>query len=82
MVAVHAGTDMDWNPIMHASFGAHFGLPVEVVLLALVGRVVGIGTNGAEFVVGDDFQDIGRAEFADSAVWSDLKSLTVHMMQG
>ena len=59
---------MDWNPVMHASFGAHFGLPVEVGLLALEGRVVGIGTGGAEVVVGDDFQDIRRAEFAISAV--------------
>ena len=53
---------------MHASFGAHFGLPVEECLLALVGRIVGIGTGGAEVVFGDDFQDVGRAKFADSAV--------------
>ena len=59
---------MDWNSVMLASFGAHFGLPVEECLLALVGRVMGLGTGGAEVVVGDDFQDVGRAKFADSAV--------------
>ena len=68
MVVVHAGTDMDWNPAMLASFGAHFGIPVEEGLLALVGRIVGLGAGGAEVVVRDDFQDIGRAKFANSTV--------------
>ena len=57
MVAVHAGTDMDWNPI-----------PFEEGLLALVDRIVGVGAGGAEVVVGFDFQDIGRAKFADYTV--------------
>ena len=29
---------------------------------------MGVGTGGAEVVVGDDFQDVGGAKFADSAV--------------
>ena len=48
---------------MHASFGACFGLPAVEGLSALEGRVVGIGTSGAEVVVGDDFQDVGKPSF-------------------
>ena len=58
---------MDRDSIMHASFGAHFGFPAEEYLLALVGRVVGVGAGGAEVVVGDGFQDVGGAEFGRSA---------------
>ena len=82
---VHAGTDMDWNSIMHAAFGAHFGVPVEEFLLALVGGVVGIGTGRAEVVVGDDFQDVGRAKFANSAVaveWVVVGLEVFDMVQG
>ena len=59
---------MDWNSVMHAAFGAHFGVPVEEFLLALVGGILGIGTGRAEVAVGDDFQDLGRAKFANSTV--------------
>ena len=38
---------MDWNSVMHAAFGAHFGVPVEEFLLALVGGILGIGTGRA-----------------------------------
>ena len=65
---MHTGTDMDWNSVMHAAFGAHFGVPVEEFLLELVGGIVGIGTGRAEVAVRDDFQDVGRAKVADSAV--------------
>ena len=57
---------MDWNSVMHASLSAHFGISVVECLLALVGRMLGIGAGRAEVVVGDDFQDVWRAEFADS----------------
>ena len=57
---------MDWNSVMHASLSAHFGISVVECLLALVGRMLGIGAGRAEVVVGDDFQDDWRAEFADS----------------
>ena len=63
---MHAGTDVDWNSVMHASLSAHFGISVVECLLALVGRMLGIGAGRAEVVVGDDFQDVWRAEFADS----------------
>ena len=65
---VHAGADVDWNTVMHATFGAHFGVPVEEFQLALVGGVVEAGAGGAEVVVGDDLQDVTGAEFANSAV--------------
>ena len=77
---------MDWNSVMHASLSAHFGISVVECLLALVGRIVGIGAGRAEVVVGDDFQDVWRAEFADSTFMVERvmvrKSLTVHMAQG
>ena len=63
---MHAGADVDWDSVVHAALGAHLGVPVEEFLLALVGRIVGISTGRAEVV--DDFQDVGRAKFADSAL--------------
>ena len=65
---MHTGADVDWNSVMHAAFDAHLGVPVEEILLALVGGIMGIGTGRAEVVVGDDFQDVWRAKFANSAV--------------
>ena len=65
---MHAGTDVDWNSVMHAAFDPHLGVPVEEFQLAFVGGIVRIGTGRAEVVVGDDLQDVGGAEFADSAV--------------
>ena len=65
---MHTGADVDWNSVMHAAFDAHLGVPVEEFQLALVGGIVRIGTGRAEVVVRDDLQDVGRAEFADSAV--------------
>ena len=29
LVAVHASTDMDWDSVMHASFGAYLGFSAE-----------------------------------------------------
>ena len=63
---MHTGTDVNWNSVVLTSLRAHFGVPVVECLLALVGRMVRIGAGRAEVVVGDDFQDVWRAEFADS----------------
>ena len=57
---------MNWKSVVLASLGAHFGVPVVECLLALVSRMVRIGAGRAEVVVGDDFQDVWRTEFADS----------------
>ena len=57
---------MNWNSVVLTSLRAHFGIPVVECLLALVGRMVRIGAGRAEVVVGDGFQDVWRAEFADS----------------
>ena len=65
---MHSGADMDWDTVMHAAFGAHLGGPVVEFQLALVGRIVRISTGRAEVVVGDDFQDVRRAKFANSAI--------------
>ena len=63
---MYTGTDVNWYSVVLASLGAHFGVPVVECLLALVGRMVRVGAGRAEVVVGDDFQDVRRAEFADS----------------
>ena len=65
---MHAGADVDWKTVVQAAFGAHLGVSVEEFWLAFVGGVVRKGTGRAEAVVGDDLQDVRRAEFADSAV--------------
>ena len=54
---------MDRDSAMHSSYG----FPAEEYLLALVGRVLGVGAGGAEVVVGDDFQDVRGAEFGHFA---------------
>ena len=65
---MHACMDMNWDPVMFAPSGAHLGLSADEHLLALVGRVKGVGAGGAKVVVGDDFHDVWRTEFGDSAV--------------
>ena len=53
---------------MLAPFGAHLRLSADERLLALVGWVKGVGARGAKVVVGDDFHDVWRTEFSNSAV--------------
>ena len=32
----HAGADVDWDAVVHATFGTHLGGPVEELQLAFV----------------------------------------------
>ena len=65
---MHACTDMDWDPVMLATSGAYLGTSTFKHQLALVGRVVGIGTGRTKVVVGDNLHDVRRAELGHSAL--------------
>ena len=66
---MHAGADVDWNTVMHATFGAHFGVPVEELLLALVVRMVRIGAGRAEVVVEIIFRMSGEPSLPTPHSW-------------
>ena len=69
---MHAGTDVDWDSVVHAAVDTHLGVPVEEFQFAFVGGIVRIGAGKAEVVIGDDLQDVRGAEFANFAVAAEL----------
>ena len=67
LVAVHAGATVDRKPIIFASFGTPLGSTIVEGQSALEGRVMCVCTARANFVVGDEFQDVRGAQLGNSA---------------
>ena len=59
---------MDRKPIMFASFGPHFGNTIVEGQSALEGRVMCVSAARANFVFGDEFQDLRGAQLGNSTV--------------
>ena len=68
MVVVHAGAAVNWDSIMLASSGTHFGGSIMECQPAWKGRVVCVGATGAELVVRDDLEDVRGAQLGSTAL--------------
>ena len=82
LVAVHAGKMVDRKPIMFASFGTHLGSTTVEGQSALEGGVMCVGAARANFIAGDEFQDIRGAQLGNSAVKVEGKMVRLESFGG
>ena len=68
LLAVHAGTTVNRESIILASGGTNLGGTIVEGQSALEGRVICMGAARANFIVGDEFQDVRGAQLGNSSV--------------
>ena len=61
---MHADTFMYRNSILEATLGTRSRSSVDVGRLTLVAFLMGLGTCETEVIVGDQFEDLRRAQLA------------------
>ena len=68
---------MNWDAVVQTTCSTNFGGARVEGQGAMVGRVMCVGAGGANFVVGDEFQDVRGAQLGNSAAEIERKVVSL-----
>ena len=74
---MHAGAAVNWDAIVQTTFSTHLGHARVEGQGATVGWIMCVGAARANFVVGDEFQDVRGAQLGNSAAEIEWKVVSL-----
>ena len=74
---MHAGAAVNWEAVVHAASGTNFGGARMECQGEAVGRIMGVGAGRANFVIGDELQDVRGTQFGNSAAEIEWKMVSL-----